>query len=212
MTDPTYTHVTLVIDRSASMYDRRGEAQAAINRYIGEQRGQPGRLTFTLIDFDDRIQTVVDFQPITVAPQYRLMPRGLTALYDAVGRAIVETGQRLAALPEDERPGQVLVAIVTDGRENASHDWTRDGVRALIAEQGTRYAWTFVFLGAADAAWTGTELGIAHTGSYSTDPGGTTETWSNLSTATTCLRRGGQITIPPVRGRSTRDAAPESGQ
>ena len=41
-----------------------------------------------------------------------LQPRGGTALYDALGRLITDVGAELAALPEDERPGTVIVVVI----------------------------------------------------------------------------------------------------
>lgn len=72
----------------------------------------------------------------------------MTALLDAVGRAINETGQRLAVMPEHERPGLVVFVIITDGQENSSHEFTKTQIKELIKHQQTKYAWQFTFLGA----------------------------------------------------------------
>lgn len=108
MTDRNYTHVTLVVDRSGSMQTVRTDAQGAINQYIADQRNQAGRLTFTLIEFDGVIDTVADFQPIAAVSDYQLKPRGMTALFDAVGHAITSTGTRLAA---HRRGGELVPGV-----------------------------------------------------------------------------------------------------
>jgi hypothetical protein len=83
-------------------------------------------------------------------------------LLDSIGRFVTEVGSGLAELPEDERPGDVTVLVMTDGYENASSRWTVEAVRALISQQETGYSWDFVFLGAnMDAVDVGTNLGFA---------------------------------------------------
>jgi hypothetical protein len=52
------------------------------------------------------------------------LPRGTTALLDAMGRTIDDLGQQLAAMPEAEGPGTVIIVTLTDGIENASQDYT----------------------------------------------------------------------------------------
>ena len=76
------------------------------------------------------------------------MPRGSTALLDAVGRAINETGDRLAKTPEQDRPGLVVFVIVTDGQENSSKEFSKARIKEMIDEQQKKYNWQFTFLGA----------------------------------------------------------------
>jgi hypothetical protein len=72
----------------------------------------------------------------------------MTALLDAMGRTIDDLGKELAALPESERPEQVIVVTLTDGYENSSHDYTHEKVAELIKQQREAYNWEFIFLGA----------------------------------------------------------------
>ena len=93
------------------------------------------------------------------------MPRGSTALLDAVGRAINETGERLTKMPEADRPGLVIFVIVTDGEENASHEFSKARVKKMIQRQQTKYNWQFTFLGAEQDAFTEAGgMGIAAAG------------------------------------------------
>nr|WP_254925480.1 MULTISPECIES: hypothetical protein [unclassified Rhodococcus (in: high G+C Gram-positive bacteria)] len=41
-------------------------------------------------------------------------------MYYAIGRLVSEVGARLAAVPEDERPGSVTVLVMIGGHKNAS--------------------------------------------------------------------------------------------
>lgn len=161
MTDNTLADITLVIDRSGSMSAIQAEAQSGINAFIGEQAQAPGRANLTLVQFDTEYEFVHRGVPIGDVPPYTLEPRGMTALLDAAGRAIEEVGRRLEAMPEQERPGLVVFAIVTDGQENSSRTYTRQRVREMISHQREVYKWQFVFLGADDSAFEeATSIGI----------------------------------------------------
>ena len=64
-------------------------------------------------------------------------------------------------MPEEDRPGKVLLVIITDGLENASREFTKDKVREMIAHQQEVYNWDFIFLGAnMDAVSEAGHLGI----------------------------------------------------
>jgi hypothetical protein len=79
-----------------------------------------------------------------------------------MGRLITDAGAHLAALPEDQRPGNVVVAIMTDGLENASKEWTGAAIKALVEQQTNAFNWTFMYMGAdQDAIEVGESLGIA---------------------------------------------------
>ena len=145
MTSPDYTHITLVVDRSGSMRNIAFEASGSINSYIKEQAGLPGKCSLTLIQFDDTIETVFDGLASEATP-YTLEPRGMTALSDAIGRSINETGRRLASLPEADRPSKVLFVVMTDGGENASREFSVAQAKSLIENQETKFSWQFVFL------------------------------------------------------------------
>ena len=142
------TDITLILDSSGSMESCRSDAEGGLNNFIEEQKGQPGDALFTLVKFS----TGYDFEhkavPIGQVSKVVLRPSGGTALLDAVGRGIIEAGQRLAAMPEEQRPGLVVFVILTDGEENSSRVFKKETVRKMIEEQTRVYSWQFVFLGA----------------------------------------------------------------
>jgi hypothetical protein len=74
--------------------------------------------------------------------------RGTTALLDAVGKTILDVGHRLSKTPEEQRPGNIIFVITTDGMENASREFTYEKVKELIKHQQERYSWEFIFMGA----------------------------------------------------------------
>jgi len=159
------TDITMVIDRSGSMESIRTDAEGGINTFIESQKSEPGEALLTLVQFDTEYEFVHKGVPIGTAERFRLVPRGSTALLDAVGRAINETGARLGMMDEAKRPGLVVFVIVTDGAENSSKEFTRDKIREMIEHQQSAYKWQFTFLAAnQDAFAEGATLGIAQAG------------------------------------------------
>lgn len=188
MTNPEYTHYVLVVDRSGSMRELRGEAQNGIRTYLKEQSALPGKTTLSLYEFDDQHTTVHDFAPLDAAAAYELLPRGWTALLDALGHAITEVGQRLAAMPEADRPGKVIVVTTTDGLENFSREYTLQQVRDLISQQHRVWKWEFIYLGAnQDAFQVAGDMGMATTSSmsYAATPVGMASAYKGASAAST---------------------------
>lgn len=162
MTDTEKTLIAALLDRSGSMQAIAADMRGGFDSYVAREAGQPGTTLVTLAQFDDSYEVVYADRPIGDVPPLNLEPRGCTALLDAIGRFVTEVGATLAGLPEDQRPGEVTVLVMTDGLENASSEWTVEAVRALIAQQESQYSWDFVFLGAnMDAVEVGTNLGFA---------------------------------------------------
>jgi hypothetical protein len=142
------TDITLVVDRSGSMQQRREDAEGGVNAFIQQQAEEQGAAVLTLVQFDTEYEILHRGVPIDDVPEYRLEPRGMTALLDAVGRAINETGIRLNELKEADRPGLVIFVITTDGLENSSTEFTRTQIKEMIEHQQSNYGWHFTFLGA----------------------------------------------------------------
>lgn len=142
------TDITLVVDRSGSMSTVREDAEGGVNSFIEGQAKEPGEALLTLVQFDTDYEFVHKGVPIGNVPKYELQPRGMTALLDAVGRAINETGERLAAMNEPDRPGLVIFVVMTDGFENSSREFTKGQLKEMIERQQRVYNWKFTFLGA----------------------------------------------------------------
>lgn len=158
------TEMAYVLDRSGSMAPMQEAAVAAFNGFLKEQLEAPGEARLTLVLFDDEYLLPVDAKPLEeVKPMVAadFQPRGSTALLDAIGITIDRLGQRLAAMPKDQRPGQVVVAVFTDGQENASRKYTLDQIHSMIRHQRDVYSWEFLFLAAGqDAMATAAAMGI----------------------------------------------------
>ncbi|NUO33768.1 MAG: VWA domain-containing protein [Dermatophilaceae bacterium] len=166
MTDPNLTHLYFLLDRSGSMQSIKDDTEGGFNAFIEEQRSQSGQCRVTLAQFDDQYEEVYRDRPVAEVPPLQLAPRGSTALLDSIGRLVGEAGQRLATLLEHERPGVVVVGIMTDGHENASRELTHPQVKAMIERQTKDYGWQFLYMGAdQDAIEVGSSIGVAATNS-----------------------------------------------
>lgn len=122
----------------------REDAEGGLNTLIQEQEELEGKCTLTLVQFDNAIETV--HNGAINGYRYKLEPRSMTALYDAIATGINRTGHYLSNMKEEDRPGLVLVVIVTDGLENASREFSRSQIDAMLKEQQEKYNWKFTFL------------------------------------------------------------------
>ena len=149
MTNPDYTHLALIVDRSGSMGAIRDDMEGAIRSLLEEQDKLDGTLKVDITTFDTVVEyPYADASVSDISSDPIIKPRGLTALLDAVGFTTFNLGAKLSDLPEDERPGTVIVAVVTDGDENASVEYTTDKIKELVTDQQDKYNWNFLFLGA----------------------------------------------------------------
>ncbi len=142
-----FTDIIIVLDRSGSMHTIKNDIEGGFDQFIKDQ-SEVGTAQVTLAQFDDVYEVVYEALDIKEVPKMKLIPRSSTALLDAIGRTIVAGGERLAKMPEDERPDQVMLVIITDGEENSSEEYTRERVFELIKHQEDKYNWDIIYLGA----------------------------------------------------------------
>jgi len=199
MTNPNYTHIQLIVDRSGSMSHIKDDMNLGMAEMLKNQSEAEGALTIGVTRFDTTVEHLLppfslvdDLNGVTLVE-----PRGLTAMNDGIGSSITLLGESLAKLPENDRPGTVIVVIVTDGMENASSDYTSDAVKSMIEKQQNEFSWEFVFLGAnLDSFATGGGYGIpsTHSANFDYSGGGASyiaSTVSNLITRSRSGDRGG---------------------
>lgn len=164
------TRIVIILDRSGSMESARESTINGLNKFIREQKTAPGEATLKLVQFDDNVgfkydvvldQNITEVRELT---QSDFVPRGLTPLLDAQGRTINDLGKELSSLSESDRPNKVLVVTITDGYENASHEFTASKIKEMIEHQTKVYNWDFVYLGAnQDAVAVGSTYGYIGT-------------------------------------------------
>ncbi len=164
------TQIICILDRSGSMADKNVivEAINGFNNFLDEQKKLKDKATLTVALFDDRHELLyddVDIQKVEKITRDTWSPRGMTALYDAIGKTI-NTAKANHAQLGTEKPTKVLVCIVTDGLENASQEYNRDSIKKLI-KQCEDEDWSFVYLAAnQDAFDVGTSFGVSGGNTY----------------------------------------------
>ena len=198
MTQQDYTEIIIVLDRSGSMNKIKADMEGGFDAFLNEQKKVPGKCLVTLCQFNDEYKVAYARVDVNEVPPLTLEPRGNTALLGAIGRTIDDVGQRLDKIPEEERPGKVLMLIITDGEENHSryeewsNSYTRNKIMEMIRHQSDVYKWEFVYLGAnQDAIAVGCGLGIHSSYNFSGDSAGTQDMMKNVSIGTTRYRNTG---------------------
>jgi hypothetical protein len=181
------TEVVVVLDRSGSMSSICDATVTGFNTFLKEQQNAEGKAFMTLVQFDDRYE--IDYKSLPseeVKPliaHETFVPRGMTALFDAVGKTIEE-------LTTDR---DVVFVIITDGHENTSKTYTREAVFKMIETQTKDKGWKFLFLAAnQDAIKSGASIGISASNSmtYSADTIGTASAFYSVTSNVSSYRKG----------------------
>lgn len=193
------TEIVFVLDCSTSMRSVHGATIEGFNAFLADQKRTAGHAYLTLVTFssyqDERtVYDATDIQDVEDLDSYTYQLRGSTALLDAIGNQIINTNRRLAHLPEDRRPSKVIFAILTDGQENQSRDFTADEIKEMVTEHEDIYEWDFLFLGANQNAFTvGQNYGIkpGKALSFSQSGEGVREVFNAVSRSLTSYRESG---------------------
>jgi hypothetical protein len=189
-------HLYVLLDRSGSMASMADDVIGGFNRLLTDQQADGADARMTLVQFDgtDPQEVVADAVPIaemTPLDGATFVPRGNTPLLDAtgllMGRAAARASQRRAdGLAAEE----ILFVSITDGHENASHEYSLATVRQLI-EAHKAAGWSFVFLGAALDVY-GEAGGLGYdpraVQSFAADDAGSAVAFASLSRSTSAKR------------------------
>ena len=171
------TEIVVVLDRSGSMRSIDKATVEGFNKFLDEQKNSEGEAFVTLVQFDDRYEMNYKNVPVKNVDNLVLnetfIPRGTTALFDAIGKTIEE-------LKTDR---DVVFVIITDGEENASKIYKREAIMKMIETQ-TNEGWKFLFLAAnQDAIQAGGSIGIKGSNSinYSSNDISTANVFASVS-------------------------------
>ncbi len=202
MPDQTLPPLAMLLDRSGSMQTIKQATEQGFDLFLTEQRDTPGRCTVTLAQFDNEYEEVYTDLDVREVPPLDLRPRGMTALLDSIGRLVQTTALRIAQLPEDQRPGAVIVGIMTDGLENASKEYTHAAIKALVTEREEQFGWTFLYMGAnQDAIEVGASLGVKRERSLTYDTANVDQAYAATSRSMAGMRTAMAAGAPPAAAR-----------
>lgn len=145
-------HIGIVLDRSGSMEDCRADAIGAVNSYlrqVKEDKDLEARISLVIFD-SQGIDVIRDRVPAGGCAELgsgEYQPRASTPLLDAVGHGA-------ALLDRRKEPNErCILAIMTDGLENASREYTKETVKALLDRKQKEDGWLVLYLGADHDAW-----------------------------------------------------------
>lgn len=156
----------ILLDRTGSMEDIWNEALSSVNSYAEELASLEGGpkvdadITVAVFDAQDGLQfdlirKNVDADHWKSVSNDDATPRGMTPLYDAIGRMV--------SIAEQDKPEKAVIVIMTDGHENASRETTRTGAKAAL-DRARDKGWEVVFLGAEFADF-GDAVGVGQSSS-----------------------------------------------
>ena len=145
-----FIHVCFVVDSSGSMALSIDDVKGGFKKIIEEQKANTeGECAVSYFDFNSTVTEVYRGKDVKeINSELNYTPFGMTALMDGVGIAIDTIGKWLNSMPEDEKPEQNMIVIITDGGENFSKEYSANRVREMIKHQQDKYSWNFVYLGA----------------------------------------------------------------
>ena len=182
--EPVNLNSYILLDRTGSMSNIWDEAIGSVNAYVGsviEPDGGPdviNDITLSVFDAQDGLQfdtlrRNIDGEAWTEIGADEVSPRGMTPLFDAIGRIVT--------LAEADNPEKAVIVIMTDGHENASREFTREGVQEVLNRVEDK-GWQVVFLGAEFANFGDAEaVGVGYDNRMAVSAGQLSQTMENLA-------------------------------
>lgn len=162
----TIQEIVAIVDRSGSMSGKEADTVGGINIVFDEIRKNKSkqdtiRVSLKLFDNEEIIKwRTEDINSIVDFPQAEFIPRGSTALLDALGNTLTYfmEKKRKDPLAYDN----CLIYIATDGLENSSRYYTKTKIKEIVTIVVKNYNITLIYLGAnQDAIFEATNLGIS---------------------------------------------------
>ena len=142
--------VVAIIDRSGSMAGKEADTIGGINSTIQELKNNKVNeiIKFSVKFFDDREHIKfrsLDIENVRPLNIQDLVPRGQTALLDAMGSTISFFINKKMCEPSSF--DSCIIYVATDGHENCSKKFTNEKIRNLINE-AKKFSIELLYLGA----------------------------------------------------------------
>lgn len=161
----TIQEVVAIIDRSGSMAGKEADTVGGINSTLTiiKQDLKPDEVVNVSIKLFDHEETLLvrslninDVRPLELQ---QFVPRGQTALYDAIGSSLTYFMEK--KLHDPNSYTKCLIYVTTDGCENCSKKFTAKTLKKLIESASETYNIELIYLGAnQDAILEATKIGI----------------------------------------------------
>ena len=161
----TIQEVVAIIDRSGSMRGKEEDTVGGINVAISELKKQKSdediiRISIKLFDNEQLMKLrSVDIIEVEEFPVSEFVPRGSTALYDAIGDTLKFFIDKKTC--DSTSYDSCLIYVASDGLENASMKYTSHSLKSMIATAESKYNINILYLGAnQDAIMQANNIGI----------------------------------------------------
>ena len=178
--------IVFILDESGSMSSMGNEPIQAVNNFIKDQKNILSKdgSTFSLWKFNSIVTNIFNDIPLEKVTEFtNFVPDSMTALYDAIGKAI-------NSKKEKQHYENVICVILTDGLENSSTQFTYTQIRDMIKEMEEKHNWNFIYLGAnQDAFSVGNSIGVKRCARYDTSGGELLEITRVTSEAVSSYRK-----------------------
>lgn len=170
----------ILLDRSGSMQTRWGETIGALNAYVAGLAADKAtkKTDVTVAAFDNQdpylvVRNAVKASEWTPISPIEISPRGMTPLFDAIGKLVTTVRQ--------DAPKKATIVIITDGAENGSHEIKKDAAKAMLDDMRAKQ-FDVVFIGADfDAFAQGAGLGNMAGSTLNMTAGNYTDAMKGLS-------------------------------
>ena len=146
----------IIVDESGSMGHLREATLSGLNETISTIHSAEKEFAdtqehyLTLVSFNASpgqpdVRTLINCRPIgEIGDVFRdYHPHGCTPLYDAMGKGINDLYKKT----KDMENATVVVTIITDGMENASHEYSGKAIKALVDKMRDDNGWNFAYIG-----------------------------------------------------------------
>lgn len=156
--------VAAIIDRSGSMAGKESDTIGGINTTINELKKNKTNeiIKFSLKFFDNKEIIKIKHMDIENVHDLKvsdLVPRGQTALLDAMGKTISYFINKKICEPDSYE--SCIIYVATDGFENCSKKYDNDKIKNLIQE-AKKYMIEVLYLGAnQDAIFEASKFGLS---------------------------------------------------
>jgi len=196
------TEIAIIMDESGSMQSTADDAIGGYNSFIASQKEVEGHANVTLVLFDNKYEIVhagIDVKDIPDLSNETYNPGGGTALIDALSKTIDSVSDRINTMEEDEKPGKVIIIVITDGEENSSREYKRSDVAKKLKDYQSRDKWELIFIGASNEILDqADDLGFKKDKMmrYAASSGGTMRAYTTMSDAVGSYRSMGSYELP----------------
>ena len=193
------TELVFIFVRCGSMDGMEKDTFCGFNSIFRKHMKLDGQGFLNTVLFNDNNKIIhdrIDLKDVNPLTEKDYQVSGCTALLDAIATTINHIEKIHKYIRKEDIPENTIIAITTDGYENASRQFTSQKVKTLI-EKKKKDGWQFIFMAAnIDAVETAASFGIDkdHSANYYQDCEGTDLSYGSFNNFVSNLRCGFKFT------------------